>query len=795
MILESNELAFGAELARHLLNPRDNDHVAVHAVEGFLAQDLAGAFAEAEAVASGTKCKKYLFSLSLNPPPNATVSVATFEATIQDVEARLGLSGQPRAIVFHEKNGRRHAHCVWSRIDAAKMTAINLPHYKRKLTGLSREIYVAQDWDMPEGFKDPQQRDPLNYSRAEAGQATRAKRDPKALKAMFRQCWERSDNRASFAAALLEQGFVLARGTRRGFVGVDAEGKIWSLSRWCDVRPNELRQKVGPETELPAVADVLAQARSQPAPEKAVPSLGFQKQRAELVARQRAERAAFAQAQEERRLAALAAQKEAQAKGLKALFQRMTGQRRKIIEAAEAQAKAARSTYLADQQALIDRHLAERRALDRDAQRQDLGPAFTKTADPRQRLEDRREALPFSKMQLQKDPALVLDHISQTKAEFSRADVLRALAKRIDNPPELQEAAAKALKSPELIKLEDGTRPRFTTRDYLAAEDRLRASTNNLATKTGFAVQDRHIRDATSDQDKRMQHAFGGQLSAEQRDGLEHILGANRLACVVGLAGAGKSTLLDTARDAWQRQGVVVHGAALAGKAADGLQEASGITSRTLASLEMSWQNGHEPIKAGEVLVVDEAGMIGTRQMARVSEKIDAIGAKLVLVGDPDQLQPIEAGTPFRTVIEQHGAAQLTEIHRQREDWQKQASAELAKGDSDQALQRYADRNAVSESANRDESIERLVQAYTLDVAANGHDTSRLALAHKRKDVHALNQAIRAALREEQETPPLECLYQTETGPPLDLLHFCGERLAHFLGLPFELNGALEVER
>ena len=156
MILEGNERGFGAELARHLLNPQDNDHVTVHAVEGFMAQDLAGAFGEAEAIAAGTKCKRYLFSLSLNPPPNATVSAKTFEATIQEVEARLGLSGQPRAIVFHEKNGRRHAHAVWSRVDAAKMTAVNLSHNKRKLTGLSREIYLAQDWDMPEGFKDRQ---------------------------------------------------------------------------------------------------------------------------------------------------------------------------------------------------------------------------------------------------------------------------------------------------------------------------------------------------------------------------------------------------------------------------------------------------------------------------------------------------------------------------------------------------------------------------------------------------------------------------------------------------------------
>lgn len=119
MILEGNERGFGAELARHLLNQRDNEHVTVHAIDGFVANDLAGAFAETAAVSQATQCRKYLFSLSLNPPPGAKVSVAEFEDAIDRAETKLGLADQPRAIVFHEKNGRLHAHCVWSRIHAA----------------------------------------------------------------------------------------------------------------------------------------------------------------------------------------------------------------------------------------------------------------------------------------------------------------------------------------------------------------------------------------------------------------------------------------------------------------------------------------------------------------------------------------------------------------------------------------------------------------------------------------------------------------------------------------------------
>ena len=134
MILNGNSRAHGQELAKHLLNVADNEHAVVHELRGFISEDLPGAFKEIEAVALGTQCEQYLFSLSLNPPKLESVSAEEFETVLSTIEKRLGLSGQPRAIVFHEKKGRRHAHCVWSRVDVEKMRAVNLPHLKRKLT-------------------------------------------------------------------------------------------------------------------------------------------------------------------------------------------------------------------------------------------------------------------------------------------------------------------------------------------------------------------------------------------------------------------------------------------------------------------------------------------------------------------------------------------------------------------------------------------------------------------------------------------------------------------------------------
>jgi hypothetical protein len=112
MILKGNQRANGRELALHLLNVEDNEHAVIHELSGFLADDLIDAFKETEAISLGTQCKQYLFSLSLNPPKSAKVPVENFERVIGEIERRMGLSGQPRAIVFHEKKGRRHAHCV-----------------------------------------------------------------------------------------------------------------------------------------------------------------------------------------------------------------------------------------------------------------------------------------------------------------------------------------------------------------------------------------------------------------------------------------------------------------------------------------------------------------------------------------------------------------------------------------------------------------------------------------------------------------------------------------------------------
>ena len=178
-------------------------------------------------------------------------------------------------------------------------------------------------------------------------------------------------------------------------------------------------------------------------------------------------------------------------------------------------------------------------------------------------------------------------------------------------------------------------------------------------------------------------------LGREQGLAFRHVTQARDLSVVVGYAGTGKSTMLAVAREAWEADGYQVRGAALSGIAAEQLEAGSGITSRTVHSLLFQWEQGREELTARTVLVVDEAGMIGSRQMERLLSHAQAAGAKVVLVGDPEQLQAIEAGAAFRAIAERVGAAEITEVRRQREDWQQRGDAragDRAHGDGAGAL-------------------------------------------------------------------------------------------------------------
>ena len=207
MILKGNARGGAKDLALHLMKD-ENDHVELHELRGFVSESLMGAFNEVYAQRQGTRCTKFLYSLSINPPETENVTIEDFEDAISRAEERLGLTEQPRAVVFHEKEGRRHAHVVWSRIDAAEMKAVPLPFDREKLMEVSRELFRDHHWRMPEGLADPARRDPRNFTLAEWQQAQRTGRDPRQIKGAIQDAWAISDTKAGLSHALEERGFI-----------------------------------------------------------------------------------------------------------------------------------------------------------------------------------------------------------------------------------------------------------------------------------------------------------------------------------------------------------------------------------------------------------------------------------------------------------------------------------------------------------------------------------------------------------------------------------------------------------
>jgi hypothetical protein len=377
MILKAKERGDGAQLAQYLLTVGENDHVELHEVRGFISDDLAGAFQEADAVALGTRCQKHLFSMSFNPPADGHPTIEDFEQAIDRVERKLGLEGQPRAIVFHEKDGRRHAHAVWSRIDSDRMRAINLPFYKERLREVSRELFLEHEWNMPRGLEDRRLRDPSNFTHEQWQQARRAGLDAKELKAVFRKAWESSDNRAAFEQALKERGFRLAKGDRRGFVAVDYRGEVYSVARYASVRAKDVKARLGDPGDLPSVDQVKADIADRMTAKietfikqterDAAKRLAQNKLlKAEIVARHSTERQQLTEKHEARWQAETLARAARLPKGISGIWHRLTGRYAKVRAQNELDTLEALRRDGAEKDDLIVRQLDQRQVLQQE---------------------------------------------------------------------------------------------------------------------------------------------------------------------------------------------------------------------------------------------------------------------------------------------------------------------------------------------------------------------------------------------------------------------------------------------
>lgn len=390
------------------------------------------------------------------------------------------------------------------------------------------------------------------------------------------------------------------------------------------------------------------------------------------------------------------------------------------------------------------------------------GPA---RGEDKNRIDDMNERIrEENRKTILADPMELARLVGMSHSVFTRDDLERTAARYLERG-EISEICSRVLASKELVSTQGDVlnwktgefehREVFARRSLVNSEKLMQEQAHSLMMTKGHGVGDAVVEKAIV----ALEAKEGFELSAPQKEAVRHVTEDNGLSVVVGYAGAGKSTMLQAANDAWKAEGRRVYGAALSGKAAAGLQESSGIESRTLASWEIMWRRGRNELRVGDTFVIDEAGMVSSEQLSRFVHYSNLVGAKLVLVGDPMQLQPIEAGAAFRALSERAGHAVVCDVRRQREEWMREATIDFALGKIGKAIDAYDAKGSIVTHGARSAAVRTMVDRW-FDVRERG---SVLLLAHANVDVEALNAGIRQALKDRGELQNGQ-VYRTEKG-------------------------------
>lgn len=369
-----------------------------------------------------------------------------------------------------------------------------------------------------------------------------------------------------------------------------------------------------------------------------------------------------------------------------------------------------------------------------------IGAAVAK--DHMARLADHQRIARENGNCLFENPDIALDALTRQQSTFTHQDLARFINRHTETAAQFKQVYDKVLASPALVQLglDNQGKQRLSTKDMLAIESSMMQNA---------ALLDSRLKHGVSEQTKAI--VIGSRtLSQEQETVLHYLTAAGDLKSLVGYAGTGKSYVLGAAKEAWEQSGYRVRGAALSGIAAKNLSDSSGIESRTIASLFYRLDKGMDSLTANTILVIDEAGMLGSRTMERLVRETEVCGAKLVLVGDWQQLQAIEAGASFRAIAETHQYGELTTIRRQSIDWQVTASLDLAAGHVEKALEAYRDHDHVHTFKDQAEAKAQLIDLWN-DARISNTCESQIILAYTRRDVQELNELARAQKRRDGE--------------------------------------------
>ena len=345
---------------------------------------------------------------------------------------------------------------------------------------------------------------------------------------------------------------------------------------------------------------------------------------------------------------------------------------------------------------------------------------------------------------LRKHPEHVLALVQAGSPVFTETDVRQALRARLGaslQAAELAETGDRVMKSDQLVTLAaeapDGA-PQYVT----AARAQTMRDAHATARKLAAG------RFAPGAMPVGRGDPFGD-LNPRQARAAEAMLGPERLALVQGHAGTGKTHTLRRVAEAWRARGVEVLAGAPSGKAASELSALDGVEAATMAAWEARWQKGDVPQEGRFVFIMDEAGMVGAGAWARIQERVLEMGGKLIAVGDPDQLQPVSDMPGWAIAERAAGQGHVTVIDhvvRQADPLDAEATRSLALGGAnvEHAVRHYSAKGAISLGGEiRADPVAAAARAHVDDMATHARDT-RMSIAYSNRDVHALNDAIRA---------------------------------------------------
>jgi Ti-type conjugative transfer relaxase TraA len=380
-----------------------------------------------------------------------------------------------------------------------------------------------------------------------------------------------------------------------------------------------------------------------------------------------------------------------------------------------------------------------------------------------QNIESLEHGIPSNSILTPEDIATILNSIAHHDSVFSERVIAKAVAPFTQNAEQFAKAIVQIKSSPDLLSLgagDDG-RDRFTTRKMFHLENDLQKVADVMRESRHVKISARLVHQML----EKHQSRLGKRLTDEQMRAVKHILKASSIRCLVGRAGTGKSFSLGAAKIVWEAQGLRVQGVTLSGVAADGLSQDAGIQSRTIESFRYAIETGVLTLNHHDVIVMDEAGMTDSVSMMAVLKAVREARAKLVLVGDHAQIQPVGPGASFRALLERLGFAEIQTVYRQQSQWQRDATVAFSAGRVADGLAAYEAHDCihfarteqdarlllVNDWFNTRASVNDLSQKnagehfLAGETRTNGEDLSQhLVIAHRNEDVNDLNTLLRA---------------------------------------------------